>query len=188
MKRRRVLLLSGLLGLILALGALLAYPRVSGEIARLRRPTPVSEPVQLRFVALDGRIVDLRDLRGNVVLLEFWATWCPTCIKELPRLKALHDKYQSRGLQVIGVSLDDPADEEKLFELLERENVRWPQYFPGDGHYRTSELAKRFGVTGIPAMFLLDEQGRIVDTRVHVAQLEPALRRLLSEPRGLGRP
>jgi len=170
MKRRRTLLVSGLICLVLAIGALL-----------LRQPEPVSEPVQLRFTALDGRIVDMQDLRGRVVLLEFWATWCSTCMKELPRLKALHDKYRGRGLQIVGVSLDEPADQEKLAALLARENIRWPQYFPGDGHYRTSELAQRFGVQGIPAAFLLDKQGRVVDRNVHVARLEHTMRRLLSQ-------
>ena len=90
-------------------------------------------------------------------------------------------KYRGRGLQIVGVSLDEPADQEKLAALLARENIRWPQYFPGDGHYRTSELAQRFGVQGIPAAFLLDKQGRVVDRNVHVARLEHTMRRLLSQ-------
>lgn len=148
--------------------------------AKLRRLALMSEPVQLRFVALDGRMVDLQEFRGRVVLLDFWASWCPSCMKELPHLKSVYDKYHDRGFEIVGIALDEAHDEQKVTALLRRENLRWPQYFSGDGHYMTSELSKRFGVTGIPATFLLDRKGMIADMGVRGERLEPAVSRLLA--------
>jgi thiol-disulfide isomerase/thioredoxin len=139
------------------------------------------EPVELQFVALDGRSVDLRELRGKVVLLEFWASWCPTCMRELPKLKSVYDEYHDQGFEIVGIALDDARDEQKLIALLRKEKVSWPQYFPGDGHYKTSDISRRFGVVGIPSAFLLDRQGVIADTHVRGKRLEPAVRKLLGQ-------
>lgn len=198
--RRSLLVFSVLAALALAAGVMLAHPRAAWKVARaaalhplqtgeainreirakLQRLSLMNEPVQLRFVALDGRVIDLQELRGRVVLLEFWATWCPSCMKELPHLKSVYDEYHARGFEIVGIDLDEAQDEQKLLALLAEENLQWPQYFSGDGHYMTSEVSKRFGVMGIPAMFLLDKRGRIADTNVRGERLEPAVRKLLA--------
>ena len=151
--------------------------------ANLRRRALLSGPVQLRFVALDDRVVDLQSLRGNVVLLEFWATWCPTCMRELPNLKAVHEKYRDQGFEIVGIALDDERDKQKLLTVLRQANVTWPQYLAGDGHYSTSEISRQFGVIGIPTTFLLDRQGMIAEINVRGRELEPAVRRALAIPR-----
>lgn len=148
--------------------------------AKLRRFALMSRPVELRFVALDGRLIDLRELRGRVVLLDFWASWCPTCMRELPHLKELYARYQGRGFEIVGVALDAAEDRPKLLALLQKQELSWPQYFPGDGHYATSELSQRFGVIGVPTTFLLDMQGMIAHTNLRGEALESEIRRLLA--------
>jgi thiol-disulfide isomerase/thioredoxin len=149
--------------------------------AHLRQRALLGAPVELRFTALDGREVDLQDLRGKVVLLEFWATWCPTCLRELPKLRAVHEKYRDEGFEIVGVALDDARDKNRLLAILQKENVAWPQYLPGDGHYATSEISRQFGVVGIPTTFLLNRRGMIVETNLRGERLEAAVRSLLGE-------
>jgi thiol-disulfide isomerase/thioredoxin len=166
------------------LRALLSHPNQQiGAMAQahLRRRALLGAPVQLRFTALDGREVNLQDLRGKVVLLEFWATWCSTCLRELPTLRAVHEKYRDEGFEIVGIALDEARDKDRLLAILQKENVAWPQYLPGDGHYATSEISRQFGVVGIPTTFLLNRRGMIVETNLRGERLEAAVRNLLGE-------
>ena len=114
------------------------------------KPTP-----PLKFKALDGREVDLEKLRGKVVLLDFWATWCPPCIEEIPNVRSAYERYNKDGLEIIGVSFD--ADRQRLEEVVKRENIKWPQYFDGGG--RDAAPGKTFGILHWPSMWLLDRNG-----------------------------
>lgn len=146
-----------------------------------RRRAANRQPVELAFTALDGRPVDLRDYRGKVVLLDFWATWCRPCVAEMPRVQRLYETYQARGFEIVGISLDRRRDEGKLRQFLAERGISWPQHFHGDstGH----PVATRFGVTALPHMLLLDREGRIAEPLVHAEQLEEVLLRLLEGDR-----
>ncbi len=109
----------------------------------------------LKFKALDGRDVDLEQLRGKVVLLDFWATWCPPCLEELPHVRGAYARYREQGLEIVGVSFD--ADRARLEEVVKRENITWPQYFDGGG--RDAAPGKVFGIRHWPSMWLLDRNG-----------------------------
>jgi thiol-disulfide isomerase/thioredoxin len=135
------------------------------------------EPLQLSFTALDGREVDVAKLRGKVVLIDFWATWCVPCIAELPNLKQVYADYHELGFEVIGVSLDQVRDRDKFRALVQRENLPWPQRFEGGGWEDT--LARRFNVTEIPATFLFDQTGRLVASGVRGSGLGAEVKRLL---------
>jgi peroxiredoxin len=117
-----------------------------------------SAPVDLTFTATDGTQVDLAALRGKVVLLDFWATWCPPCREEGPNVVAAYNKYHDRGFEVVGVSLDQ--DKEELNQFAANNGMVWPQYFDGRGW--GNSLAQRFGVHSIPQMWLLDKKGRVI--------------------------
>ncbi len=131
----------------------------------------------LKFTALDGRAVDVAALRGKVVLIDFWATWCGPCKEELPNVKAAYDKYHAQGFEVVAVSLDAEKDKQKLSDYVREHALPWPQHFDGKGW--KNEFAVKFGIRAIPAMFLLDQEGKVVTTEARGSKLEREIRRLL---------
>src|SRR6266478_8213925 len=89
-------------GLLLSAIAFLAGCKTQPQGAKY-----LGQPLAIQFEAIDGRQVDLAKMRGKVVLVDFWATWCPPCVREVPVVKAAYDKFHPRGFEVIGISLDD---------------------------------------------------------------------------------
>lgn len=109
----------------------------------------------LKFKAMDGREVDLDQLRGKVVLLDFWATWCPPCMEELPHVRDAYERFQKQGFEVVGISFD--TERRQLEDVVKHERLAWPQYFDGLG--RDAAPGKVFGIQHWPSMWLLDRNG-----------------------------
>lgn len=127
----------------------------------------------------------LSDHRGKLVLLNFWATWCPPCREEMPLFSRWQRELGDQGLQVIGVSMDDDAESAK--EFLAKYPVAYPVVM-GD-----VKLAETFGgVLGLPLSYLIDAQGRVVaryQGETDLARMEAKIRELLTPmPRGDGIP
>lgn len=112
-------------------------------------------PAGLSLTALDGRKVDFGELRGEVVLLDFWAMWCKPCREATPHLERLHRRMEGKPFVLVGVSAD--RDREALEGYLAEEGLPWPQIW--DGSYRLSEA---FGVSSWPTYIVLDHEGRPV--------------------------
>jgi len=104
---------------------------------------------------LDGTPLRLSSYRGKVVLLDFWATWCVPCREETPHFVDLQKEYADRGLQIIGVSMDDTS--EPVRDFSQQFHVNYPVVM---GNAATGEAYG--GVLGLPIAFLLDRDGRIV--------------------------
>ena len=144
--------------------------------AELKKLDALGKPLVLRFTAVDGRSVYLASLKGRVVLVDFWATWCPPCVAEIPDVKKTYDVFHAGGFEIVGISLD--KDKDKLTQFVAAHKMEWPQFF--DGLYWQNKYAVQFGIESIPAMWLIDKKGllRDVDAR---ANLGGAVQKLLAE-------
>jgi thiol-disulfide isomerase/thioredoxin len=137
---------------------------------------------------VDGRPVRLADLRGKVVLIVFWATWCPPCLTAFPRLDALRAKYQAQRFEVLGVNLDahheDVGDVKSALPLVRHalihHGVTWPNVVDGEGE---GAIARAYGVATLPASFLVGRDGTVLGFELSEPELEPAVVRALGKPR-----
>jgi thiol-disulfide isomerase/thioredoxin len=149
-----------------------------------KRPA-VEQPgstVEIAGPTVQGPPIDLKELRGKVVLVDFWATWCGPCVAELPNMRAVYDRYHAKGFEIVGVNLDESR--ERLTEFIRDKKVPWPQIFfdkEGQRGWVNNPLARRYEVTGIPAMILVDQDGRMVPGSARGPALEREVVRLLEQ-------
>jgi peroxiredoxin len=141
------------------------------------RPYQVGKPIDVRFIALDGREVDLAKLKGKVVLIDFWSTECGPCIGELPALRAAYKKFHARGFEVVAISLDDKETAFRRF--IKDKDLPWPQHFDGKGW--ENKFALQYGIFAIPTTWLVDKLGNLRVTEAS-GDLEGQIEWLLDEP------
>lgn len=130
---------------------------------------------RLNVIDLDGRRWTSADLRGRLVLIDFWATWCAPCLAQIPELKRLRATYGER-FEVLGISLD-ARDRRDVITWLNRQGVAWPQVH--DGRAFSGPAVRRFGVQALPASLLV-LNGRVVATNLRGEELERAVDYLTS--------
>ena len=126
---------------------------------------------ELEFEDLKGNTVNISKLKGKVVLIGFWATWCGPCLGETPHLLSVYEEFKDKGLEIIGISLD--SDRQKLENYLETNQITWPNYF--DGKSWSNEISTRFGVHGIPTILLIDREGIVRNTRIRGNDIREAV-------------
>lgn len=116
----------------------------------------------------EGPEIALSSLRGNYVLIDFWAAWCKPCRIENPNIVKMYKKYENENFEIFGVSLDQNRD--KWIEAIAKDNLTWPQV--SDLGYWQSAAAKLYNITSIPYTVLLDPEGKIIATRLRGKPLE----------------
>jgi thiol-disulfide isomerase/thioredoxin len=152
----------------------------SGTLARFALRGQVLE--DFAGDGLDGGRVDLKDFRGKVVLVDFWATWCTPCVKEFPAIKELAKQLESKGFVVLGIDVDQDPKTAKSF--LASQEVNWPQIYVGpiDQSAPPSSLAIRLGVTTLPFKLVLDRSGRLVASGHSIDELKKVIELQLASP------
>jgi thiol-disulfide isomerase/thioredoxin/outer membrane lipoprotein-sorting protein len=104
----------------------------------------------------DGSEVSLASLKGKIVLLDFWATWCGPCKMAMPGVQKLHEKYKDKGVAVYGIDTFEPGAGEKAKKYMDSKNYTYGLLYSGD------DLAKAYGISGIPTFVLIDKDGKIL--------------------------
>lgn len=136
-------------------------------------------PPAFKATTLDGKAISLGDFAGKVVLIDFWATWCPPCRAEIPHVKAAYEKYHKDGFEIIGVSLDENKD--TLRKFIDKEKMNWAQVVNnefGDG----KDPASLYGVRAIPTTILVGRGGSIAATDLRGERLATEIAKALKAP------
>jgi len=136
------------------------------------RVTPV-----MQATLLDGRQTSLETLRGKVVLVNFWATWCPYCRHEMPDMERFYQDYRGRGFEILALAQDE--DSETVRQFMAKEGYPFPVAMA-----QAEQAAALGGVSRLPTSFIIDKQGRVrhkVSGQVHYARLEELVKPLLEE-------
>ena len=155
---------------------------MSGPLAIAYKATPnkLGWPLVISGNTVQGKSFSTEPWKGKVVLVDFWATWCPPCRASLPHLEQLYQQYHDKGLEVIGVSNDQDRSELVNF-LRQNPQMAWPQLFaPSSSSAHWHRLAELFKVSGIPTVYLIDRNGilRLMETG---GEADKTIKQLLEE-------
>ncbi len=135
---------------------------------------PGTEAPDFTLPAPDGTSHTLSSLRGSYVVLDFWASWCPDCRKDIPAMKELHDKYGQR-IKFVSISFDDKKD--AWTRCIETNGMDW-LHLSELKKWKETEVSRLYNIKWIPAMYLLDRQGNIILSTVMVEKLAAKLKEL----------
>ena len=142
-------------GVALSAVALLAFAQDKGGDGHNHAVPEVGKKApSLSATVMSGKNVDLAtSFKGKIVLVDFWATWCPPCIGEIPHLKKVYKDYHEQGLEIVGISLDAShnVSSEKVAKFLEANEMKWEQVYES-----VQPIAESYGVRSIPTAFLID--------------------------------
>jgi thiol-disulfide isomerase/thioredoxin len=140
--------------------------------------------VQVDFVpfsgpSLDGGELSVADFKGKVLLIDYWATWCGPCLREMPNVVEAWKRFRNDDFAILGVSLDRAGTEDKIRSTMTRYQMDWPQIYEGTGW--ETKPARLNGVRSIPATYLLDREGNVVATNLRGAALEKKIAEVLAQ-------
>ncbi len=145
-----------------------------------RPPTLVGKPLEIAGTTLDSNKFDLSEYKGKIVVVDFWATWCPPCRAALPGLMKLHERFHAKGFEVVGVSLDPDLD--KLGAFVEENKLPWINLVgEKDGDEMKFPLAEKYEIDAIPSMFLVGKDGKVLARDLSEKELEKKLDELLAK-------
>lgn len=121
---------------------------------------PGAEAVPFRFENNKGDFVSLKDLKGNIVYIDVWATWCVPCIKEIPYLQKIEKDFHNKNIVFVSISMDKPQDKQKWLDFIQEKQLSGVQLIADNAF--DSDFAKKYRITGIPRFILIDTEGKII--------------------------
>ncbi|MCZ4695397.1 AhpC/TSA family protein [Ancylomarina euxinus] len=150
---------------------LIDYKNARDEaIAQEERLAIGKEAPIFEFPTADGKMISLKDFRGQYLIVDFWASWCGPCRNEIPHLKEVYETYKDKGVEILSVSIDKSKNAWK--KAMSQENMTWPQIqAPGAG----KDIMKEYQFSGIPYIILLDKEGKIVGKQLRGKSLTEKL-------------
>lgn len=152
--------------------------RMKGLIQKIKDNIGLDKPAKDFSVALlDGSNFTLSKQKGKVVLIDFWATWCGPCRKEMPNVKKVYAENKDKGFEIIGISLDN--SQEPLDKYIQEEELGWKFSYSGKG-WKDDHVAL-YGVNSIPSMWLVDKKGLLRHFGIRGEALEEAVAELVAE-------
>jgi peroxiredoxin len=146
----------------------------AGTFAQVKKGEPAPE---ISLPGANGSVVNLSDLKGKVVLIDFWASWCGPCRNNNPRLVKLYQKFHEKGFEIFGVSVDNTSASWK--EAIKEDQLQWVQVNDNKGW--NSSVAMTYNVNAIPASFLVDKEGVIRAIDFEGRALEAKIKSLLKK-------
>jgi len=150
---------------------------VRSVLRRLGRSPDVGQPFAAELTKLDGTKVTLPgDLKGKVVVVDFWATWCDPCVAEIPHMRELYGKYKDKNVEFVGISLDRAGQKEELKEFVEQRKMSWIHTY--SGMFWNDPTVQKYGVESIPSIWVVGKDGRVVSTNARGALQETIERAL----------
>ncbi|WP_437227018.1 TlpA family protein disulfide reductase [Planctomicrobium sp. SH661] len=132
---------------------------LQGTLRRLELP---GHPIEISGTTIDGKEFDIREYKGKVVLVDYWATWCAPCVAEIPFMKQVYAAYHDKGFEIVGVSLDE--DPEQLSKFVASRGINWVTLVGDDkdGLGWKNKNAARYAITMLPHMILVNQEGNVV--------------------------
>ena len=158
-------------------------PKLAAQVQdSLRKLEMLGKPLAIAGPTLKGGKINIEKLKGKVVLVDFWATWCGPCVAELPNVQKVYEKYHGRGFEIIAVSFDNSR--KPLEKFVADHKLRWAQiFFDKEGQQGwTNPLGRQYGIDAIPATFLVNREGNLAKIGVRGPTLESAVAELLKRP------
>ncbi|MFT4516294.1 MAG: peroxiredoxin [Planctomycetota bacterium] len=137
-----------------------------------------STPIAISVKDIEGHAVSLNDYKGKVLLVDFWATWCIPCMKEVPIILAAYDKYEDQGFEVLGISLDRDSQRSRFEAKIVEHGMRWRHVC--DGMHWKAKVAQQYDVSNIPFTILIGRDGKIAGLNLHGEQLGRAIQDALN--------
>jgi peroxiredoxin len=150
----------------------------------------IKKVMDVPIAKLDGDSIKLVNYQGKVLVVDFWATYCPPCVKQAPQLAALNEKYRDRGLEVVGLTSDPKEDQQKVEEFIKKAGINYTIAF--DNSWISGAFLKGTeddtGASPIPQLFVISRDGRVVEHFIgeqpgRMQQLEKVVNEQLSASR-----
>ena len=161
--------LNGVIGLGIAIFLLMYVFVFNKQVSKNQLP-------ELQESLINGEAFDIQNLKGNIILLDFWGSWCPPCRKENPQIAVLYNKYhnanfgQAHNFEIVSVAIEKKAS--RAQKAIEKDGLDWPYHIIQESKIvLASSLAINFGVTDLPTKFLYDESGKLIGKNMSIVDI-----------------